>query len=184
MRVAKNNKQDVWRQSIVPNVALNVHPRLVMINVNHFFPVTGNLGATKDNDISYVNILTQRWQYVHKYVHRSACSFPNKKQRMQWYTCVQAIISTLFLMGRSCAYVVSSTLDIWRKTATYALSQKLHGSFYSVGHRGKNKSGNKLPDNKIIQVREHIEYFPRMESHYSRKDSRKQYVQYKSRLSS
>ena len=56
-----------------------------------------------------------------------------------------------------------------------ALAKRTHGVFNSNDDRGKNTPANKLDHKRINSVKSHIESFPRMESHYSRSDSKKEY---------
>ena len=62
-------------------------------------------------------------------------------------------------------------------TSLIALKERNEiGSFNGCDKRGKHVPDNKTPDCKINLVRCHIKSIPKMESHYCRKDSQKQYI--------
>jgi hypothetical protein len=51
------------------------------------------------------------------------------------------------------------------------------GAFKGRDGRGKKAPANKTPEIDIKMIKEHIESFPKIESHYARKDSKRQYLQ-------
>ena len=65
------------------------------------------------------------------------------------------------------------TLDINRKTIDYTHKKKKHGAFVATDIRGKDPSVNKLDSCTVEIVKKHIESYPKMESHYTRKSSEK-----------
>ena len=77
---------------------------------------------------------------------------------------------------RVCREFFLRTLDIGKKTVDVAMSKKVRGAFCSTDKRGKQCSANTIPDEIIDSVKEHIKSFPTMESHYCRKNSKKQYL--------
>ena len=77
---------------------------------------------------------------------------------------------------RVCRNFFMKTLDINRKTINYTLKKKKHGAFVATDMRGKDPSVNKLDSCTVEIVKKHIESFPKMESHYTRKSSKKQYL--------
>lgn len=77
---------------------------------------------------------------------------------------------------RVCRAFFESTLGIGKRVIYTALSKRTHGMFSCYDKRGKDAAVNKLDQETIQPVKNHIESFPRMESHYSRKDSRKEYL--------
>lgn len=50
------------------------------------------------------------------------------------------------------------------------------GAFVESDKRGKSESANKTDENIRKQIKEHIESFPSVQSHYTRKDSRRRYL--------
>lgn len=77
---------------------------------------------------------------------------------------------------RVCREFFLRTLDIGKKTIELSMSKKVLGAFSSTDKRGKQCSANTTPDEITNSVKEHIKSFPTMESHYCRKDSKKQYL--------
>jgi len=77
---------------------------------------------------------------------------------------------------RVCRDFFSKTLDLKRKTIDYSTQQTQHGIFAGQDKRGKHTPTNKTDEEKINFVKEHINSFPKMESHYTRKASKKQYL--------
>lgn len=51
--------------------------------------------------------------------------------------------------------------------------------FDNIDHRGKHVPSNKTSDEKLDQIRAHIESFPCMESHYVRKQTKRKYLDQK-----
>lgn len=79
-------------------------------------------------------------------------------------------------MERVCRDFFSKTLDVKRKTIEYSTKQTKHGTFGGKDKRGKSTPANKIDEDRINFVKEHIQSFPKMESHYTRKTSKKQYL--------
>ena len=77
---------------------------------------------------------------------------------------------------RVCRDFFMHTLAIGRKTIEYTLRRKAHGRFRGNDKRGKQSPGNKIKDEQIRFIHEHIQSFPKMESHYVRKKSKKEYL--------
>ncbi|KAK3090584.1 hypothetical protein FSP39_012887 [Pinctada imbricata] len=77
---------------------------------------------------------------------------------------------------RVCKPFFLGILDIGKKTIDYALKKKKHGAFVGEDFRGKKSSINKTPDLDANYVRQHIESFPTVSSHYTRKDSQRKYL--------
>ena len=103
-----------------------------------------------------------------------AMNTTRKGRSLQWY----------FPKGdegrrRVCKKFFCSTLDIGKCAApvTIALKNKNPiGTFAGGDNRGKRTPWNKTPESKVALVHEHLNIIPKMESHYCRKDSRKQYI--------
>ncbi|KAI4465998.1 dna-directed rna polymerases i ii and iii subunit rpabc2 [Holotrichia oblita] len=51
-----------------------------------------------------------------------------------------------------------------------------NGLFNAVDKRGRKTPSNKTPDQDIQRIKNHIESFPTMESHYCRKNTKRQYL--------
>lgn len=77
---------------------------------------------------------------------------------------------------RICKTFFLGALDISQKTVQYPLKKKQHGVFVGVDNRGKTSSVNKTPEIDRNFIREHIKSFPTVPSHYTRKDSNRQYL--------
>lgn len=68
------------------------------------------------------------------------------------------------------------TLGISESFAEHALQNQLGGVFVGKDKRGKHEPHNKTPKNALEMVRKHIESFPVVEGHYTRKDSNRKYL--------
>jgi len=77
---------------------------------------------------------------------------------------------------RVCKQFFISTLGIGRKTVETALKKKSNTSSPIRDKRGRHTPYNKTPTEDLDSVREHIESFPVLESHYSRKDTNRKYL--------
>ena len=77
---------------------------------------------------------------------------------------------------RVCSSFFINTLNIGKKTVHNAMKKKSHGVFAAQDERGIFPSANKTSSEQLAEVRRHIEQFPRMESHYVRKTSKRQYL--------
>lgn len=83
---------------------------------------------------------------------------------------------------RTCANFFRKTLCISNGPIATALNGKnATGTFQGVDRRGRKTPGNKTPEEQISLIKEHIESFPVMESHYVRQSSKRKYLD--SRLS-
>lgn len=69
-----------------------------------------------------------------------------------------------------------STLAIGEKLVRYTCSKSTGKNFSKADGRGKDTPYNKTPDEMIDGVRAHIESFPKVESHYCRKSTNRQYL--------
>lgn len=58
----------------------------------------------------------------------------------------------------------------------YALRKKQHGIFVGGDNGGKKSSVNRTPDVDRNFIKEQIQSFPTVSSHYTRKDSNRQYL--------
>jgi hypothetical protein len=77
---------------------------------------------------------------------------------------------------RVCRDFFVKTLNISNKLIQYNMHKKQNGSRVGVDGRGRQASGNKTKEEILQGVRNHIDSFPKMESHYSRRDSVKEYL--------
>ena len=77
---------------------------------------------------------------------------------------------------RVCKKFFLKTLDIGKKTVDYALKKQQNGTFQETDMRGKMLSANKTPEERVNGVCKHIESFPTVETHYTRKGSKRQYL--------
>ena len=72
-----------------------------------------------------------------------------------------------------CKNFFLATLSIGEAYVYHALEKKSHGHFQGHERRGKQKSVNKIDDEAINSVKAHINSFPRVSGHYTRRDSKK-----------
>ena len=76
-----------------------------------------------------------------------------------------------------CKKFFLKTLDIGHGPLDTALRHKsANGTFSGEDMRGKHPPSNKTKSEDIDAVRKHIESFPTIESHYTRKDTRRRYL--------
>jgi hypothetical protein len=78
---------------------------------------------------------------------------------------------------RVCKIFFLKTLSISNRAVLIAISGKTDtGVFGGVDNRGRQAPKNKSSDETMKYVKDHIESFPRTESHYCRKDTSRQYL--------
>ena len=75
-----------------------------------------------------------------------------------------------------CKNFFLKTLNLGRKTVDYAIKNKTHGVFTGKDRRGSQTPANKTPEGDITFVRQHIESFPTIDPHYTRKDTKRKYL--------
>ena len=75
-----------------------------------------------------------------------------------------------------CKSFFLSVLNVSATAVSTALSKKQSSSITSPYRRGLDTPGNKTPREKVQFVHKHIESFPALPSHYTRKDSSKTYL--------
>ena len=75
---------------------------------------------------------------------------------------------------RVCKQFFMTTLCVGDKLIRCTLSKQQHGGFASVDKRGKHTPSNKT-DTRKQYVKTHIESFPVVESHYTRKSTKRKY---------
>ena len=69
-----------------------------------------------------------------------------------------------------------STLSAGESYVDHALRNSQHDSFTGSDRRGKHRPHNKTPEIAVERAKQHIMSFPVVESHYTRKDTRRQYL--------
>ena len=79
--------------------------------------------------------------------------------------------------ARVCKNFVMDTLVISNTSIKNALSQKVYGQFVGRDERGKHSPHNKTPEPIRQRIKQHIMSFPTVESHYTRKNSKREYLQ-------
>ena len=91
-------------------------------------------------------------------------------------------------MSRSYSFVVDgekqqvckafflATLAIGEAYVSHAMAHMNDGVFTGSENRGKHRPHNKTSENLMQKVRQHIESFPKVEGHYTRQDSNRQYL--------
>ena len=75
-----------------------------------------------------------------------------------------------------CKSFFLNTLNIGKKTIECSLKRKCHGGFYGTDRRGRHTPANKTDDQTIGHIKNHIESFPAVESHYTRKSTSKKFL--------
>ena len=93
-------------------------------------------------------------------------------------TIIQEIITALYVIIISSIYITAITSQVVR-TAVKKILKTPGGVLISEpDYRGKHDNRpNSYPDEMLNEVRQHIESFPVMESHYCRKDTKKKYLE-------
>ncbi|CAC5417012.1 unnamed protein product [Mytilus coruscus] len=95
----------------------------------------------------------------------------NRKENSNTY-----FLSTDGKKERVCKAFFLGILHVSKKTVEYSLKKKEHGVFVGCDNRGKKPSINRTPEGDRHFIREHIQSFPTVSSHYTRKDSNRQYL--------
>jgi len=80
-------------------------------------------------------------------------------------------------LQRVCKTFFIKTLDISDKTVRCALGKKSHGVFQGTDGRGKHIPTNKTSEETLEGIRQPIQSFPVMDSHYKRKNSKRKFLQ-------
>ncbi|KAK3107527.1 hypothetical protein FSP39_016707 [Pinctada imbricata] len=75
-----------------------------------------------------------------------------------------------------CKKFFMSTLSVGESYVDHAMKNKSGGVFAGSDMRGRHKPYNKTTERAAQLVREHIESFPALEGHYTRKDSNRRYL--------
>lgn len=75
------------------------------------------------------------------------------------------------MIGSVCKQFFLCALDIFQKRFYNLISKIRETGVPNADHRGRHPPGNKLSDEKINLVKEHINSFPKFISHYTRKDN-------------
>lgn len=78
---------------------------------------------------------------------------------------------------RICKMFFLATLALGEAYVDHALKNSTNGAFTGKERRESGKPYNKASEEAITGVRIHIESFPAVESHYTRKDSQRKYLQ-------
>lgn len=109
------------------------------------------------------------------------CEMVERKEPSRKGKCKKKVSQKFHLVNeekkvRVCRDFFLKTLDIGRKTVDYSLQRKTHGTYGRKDMRGTSSSANKLDQSLVDSVKRHIESFPKMESHYARKQSTKEYL--------
>ena len=74
-----------------------------------------------------------------------------------------------------CKKFFMATLCVGDAYVSHAMKMKLNGRFSGNENRGKHTPYNKTEQIKLLRIREHIESFPKVASHYIRKTSTRQF---------
>lgn len=77
---------------------------------------------------------------------------------------------------RVCKDFFMKTLDIGPKMIEIALKKKSGGTAAMGDKRGRHVPANKTKDDMLHRIRKHIESFPKMNSHYARKDTSREFL--------
>lgn len=68
------------------------------------------------------------------------------------------------------------TLNIGKKTIECTLKRKSHGGFDGIDMRGRHRPANKTNNKVKENIRNHIESFPAVDSHYTRKSTSRKFL--------
>lgn len=77
---------------------------------------------------------------------------------------------------RVCKSFFMKTLDLGEKAIEYAVTRSSAGAFTTKDKRGQHTPHNKTPEAKVEEIKRYIESFPVVDGHYTRKDSKRQYL--------
>ncbi|ESO96736.1 hypothetical protein LOTGIDRAFT_176551 [Lottia gigantea] len=78
---------------------------------------------------------------------------------------------------RVCKLFFTKTLSISHSTVTNALNSKgVTGTYIGTDKRINKAAPNRIPENSITVIKDHMNSFPRIEPHYCRKDTTCQYL--------
>ena len=75
-----------------------------------------------------------------------------------------------------CKPFFESTLSVKPRVIQHLMEKARHSSTPISDLRGHHKPGNTLPEETVEYVRKHIESFPKMESHYCRSSTKREYL--------
>ncbi|XP_076087808.1 uncharacterized protein LOC143058197 [Mytilus galloprovincialis] len=115
----------------------------------------------------------QRDYISSRVLERNSIGSPSKKRKQVART------FTFIVEGQSvrvCKMFFTATLGISRKTIETALKKKQNNSSPISDKRGKHCAHNRTPTEDLNIIRAHIEAFPVVESHYTRKDTNRKYL--------
>lgn len=102
---------------------------------------------------------------------RTTCSPSRRTHSLSWSLEIDGVKTNV------CKTFFLHTLDISDKVVITAINKKQHGIVQS-DRRGKHAlRPNSLPASTRENVRQHIRSFPRIESHYLRKDTSREYLE-------
>ena len=96
---------------------------------------------------------------------------PKKRQRCRHY-----FFTVAGEEKHVCKKFFLATLSVGRAYVDHALQNSTHGTFTSNGRKGIQPHNTTLDEN-VRAVRQHIESFPAVESHYTRKDTQLLYLE-------
>lgn len=77
---------------------------------------------------------------------------------------------------RLCKYFCKKTFDIGKRVIYTALKGQPSGRFVSFDKRGRHTPHYKTPEALLDKVRQHIESVPIVEAHYTRQDTKRQFL--------
>ena len=75
-----------------------------------------------------------------------------------------------------CKKFFMATLCVRDAYVSHAMKMKSNGRFSGNENRGKHTTYNKTEQTKLLRIREHIESFPKVASHYIRKTSTRHFL--------
>jgi len=113
--------------------------------------------------------------FLCKYVHRYSSNKGVRKSNVLQYTLPLSPAVT----KRVCKKMFLRTLDISERVVLYTLDRvaKAGGIVFSIQDlRGRHKPHNKTSDVLVESVRRHINSFPKMDPHYTRADTNRQFL--------
>ena len=138
--------------------------------------------SSKVSEVKRQDIFTQVWN-IGNYERQRAfvASYVTEQKSKGIEGCRRETARSYFLpckeaSVRVCKKFFLATLSIGKKVVDYALKKKVSGVYVGTDMRGNNPSGNKFPSHVTDFVHKHIQSFPRTASHYTRKDSQREYL--------
>ncbi|KAJ8676766.1 hypothetical protein QAD02_012553 [Eretmocerus hayati] len=119
-----------------------------------------------------------KYDYIARHVKRMKKQTNQGKVTRKSYTCIYSLTNEDNESIRVCQTMFLATLDISVSAVRTVLNKISNQDPILIDMRGKApKIAQKTDEMKISSVRQHISLFPRVESHYTRENSKREYLE-------